>query len=133
LIQSLIMFCYSGALTSFLIFNFKKRIFLGDNGSMSLGVVIAFGVFSVITATHNSNLIGETGYFINNASVIVLALISFPFWKHPFNCGIHDCHYWNCFGIKVLGYYKPFLWDVIFILFYLSYQESVKREFITQK
>jgi len=78
LIQSLIMFCYSGALTSFLIFNFKKRIFLGDNGSMSLGVVIAFGVFSVITATHNSNLIGETGYFINNASVIVLALISFP-------------------------------------------------------
>ena len=78
LIQSLIMFCYSGALTSFLIFNFKKRMFLGDNGSMSLGVVIAFGVFSVITATHNSNLIGETGYFINNASVIVLALISFP-------------------------------------------------------
>ena len=78
LIQSLIMFCYSGALTSFLIFNFKKRIFLGDNGSMSLGLVIAFGVFSVITANHNSSLIGETGYFINNASVIVLALISFP-------------------------------------------------------
>ena len=77
-IQSLIMFCYSGALTSFLIFNFKKRLFLGDNGSMSLGVIIAFGVFSVITATNGANFIEGTGYFINNASVIVLALISFP-------------------------------------------------------
>lgn len=77
-IQALIMFCYSGALTSFLIFNFKKRLFLGDNGSMSLGVVIAFGVFSVITSTNGANLVGGTGYFLNNASVIVLALISFP-------------------------------------------------------
>ena len=72
------MFCYSGALTSFLIFNFKKRLFLGDNGSMSLGVVIAFGIFSVITVTNGVNFVEGTGYFINNASVIVLALISFP-------------------------------------------------------
>ena len=77
-IQSLIMFCYSGALVSFLIFNFKKRLFLGDNGSMSLGVVIAFGVFSVISTPNGANLVGGTGYFLNNASVIVLALISFP-------------------------------------------------------
>ena len=77
-IQSLIMFCYSGALASFLIFNFKKRLFLGDNGSMSLGVLIAFGIFSVITATNKANLVGGTGYFIDNSSVIVLALISFP-------------------------------------------------------
>ena len=77
-IQAVIMFCYSGALVSFLIFNFKKRLFLGDNGSMSLGVVIAFGVFSVITTTNGMNLVGGTGYFINNSSVIVLALISFP-------------------------------------------------------
>lgn len=77
-IQSLIMFCYSGALMSFLIFNFKKRVFLGDNGSMSLGVVIAFGIFTLITATSGTNLLSESGYFINNASVIVLALISFP-------------------------------------------------------
>ena len=77
-IQAVIMFCYSGALTSFLIFNFKKRLFLGDNGSMSLGVIIAFGVFSVITITNGANLLSETGYFLNNASVIVLALISFP-------------------------------------------------------
>jgi len=77
-IQSVIMICYSGALVSFLIFNFKKRLFLGDNGSMSLGVIIAFGVFSVITITNGINFVGETGYFINNSSVIVLALISFP-------------------------------------------------------
>jgi len=77
-IQAVIMFCYSGALISFLIFNFKKRLFLGDNGSMSLGVVIAFGVVSVITATNGANFVHESGYFINNASVIVLALISFP-------------------------------------------------------
>lgn len=78
-IQSLIMFCFSGALLSFLVFNFKKKMFLGDNGSMSLGVVVAFGVFSLITATHDTNLLAaETNYFINNAIVIVLALISFP-------------------------------------------------------
>ena len=77
-IQALIMFCYSGALASFLIFNFKKRLFLGDNGSMSLGVVMAFGVFSVISTPNGANLVGGTGYFLNNASVIVLALISFP-------------------------------------------------------
>ena len=77
-IQAVIMFCYSGALASFLIFNFKKRLFLGDNGSMSLGVVISFGIFSVITITNGANLVGQTGFFINNASVIILALISFP-------------------------------------------------------
>ena len=77
-IQAVIMFCYSGALASFLIFNFKKRLFLGDNGSMSLGVVISFGIFSVITITNGTNLVGESGYFISNASVIVLSLISFP-------------------------------------------------------
>jgi len=76
--QSVIMFCYSGALVSFLIFNFKKRLFLGDNGSMSLGVVIAFGVFSVITTTNELNPVERTGYFIHNSSVIILALISFP-------------------------------------------------------
>jgi len=78
MIQALIMFCYSGALLSFLIFNFKKQLFLGDNGSMSLGVVIAFAVFSMITATHNNTLIGEANDLFNNASVIILALISFP-------------------------------------------------------
>lgn len=77
-IQAVIMFCYSGALASFLIFNFKKRLFLGDNGSMSLGVVIAFGVFSIITTPNGANLVEGTGYFIKNSSVIVLALISFP-------------------------------------------------------
>lgn len=78
-IQSLVMFCYSGALLSFLIYNFKKQLFLGDNGSMSLGVVIAFGVFSLITASHEFNINGgEAVYFIKNASIIILALISFP-------------------------------------------------------
>ena len=78
-IQSIIMFSYAGALTSFLIFNFKKCLFLGDNGSMSLGGLISFGVFSVITVSTEANLFGiTTGDFINNRSVIVLALISFP-------------------------------------------------------
>lgn len=77
-IQSLIMFCYSGALLSFLLFNFKKEMFLGDNGSMSLGVVVAFGVFSLITITHEARFLNETNYFIENASIVALALISFP-------------------------------------------------------
>lgn len=77
-IHSLIMFCYSGALLSFLLFNFKKKMFLGDNGSMSLGVIVAFGVFSLITASHDAKLLAETNYFIENASIVALALISFP-------------------------------------------------------
>ena len=76
--QSIFMFCYTGALTAFLIYNFKKRLFLGDNGSMGLGVVIAFGVFSIISISNGANLVQGSGYFFNNTSVIVLALISYP-------------------------------------------------------
>lgn len=78
IIQALIMFCYSGALTSFLFFNFKKKLFLGDNGSMSLGVVVAFGVFSVITLTNDISFVNETGFLTKNSSIIILALMSFP-------------------------------------------------------
>ena len=77
-VQALVMLCYSGALTSFLIFNFKKKLFLGDNGSMSLGVVVAFGVFSVITLTNDVSFINETSFFTKNSIIVVLALISFP-------------------------------------------------------
>ena len=77
-VQALVMLCYSGALTSFLIFNFKKKLFLGDNGSMSLGVVVAYGVFSVITLTNDVSFINETSFFTKNSIIVVLALISFP-------------------------------------------------------
>ena len=76
--QSVFMFCYAGALTAFLIYNFKKQLFLGDNGSMGLGVVIAFGIFSIINISNGANIVQGSGYFFNNASVIVLALISYP-------------------------------------------------------
>lgn len=76
--QSIFMFCYAGALSAFLIYNFKKQLFLGDNGSMGLGVVIAFGVFSIISISNGANLVEGSGYFFNNISVIVLALISYP-------------------------------------------------------
>jgi UDP-N-acetylmuramyl pentapeptide phosphotransferase/UDP-N-acetylglucosamine-1-phosphate transferase len=77
-VQALVMLCYSGALTSFLIFNFKKKLFLGDNGSMSLGVVVAFGVFSVITLTNDVSFVNETSLFTKNSIIVILALISFP-------------------------------------------------------
>ena len=77
-VQALVMLCYSGALTSFLIFNFKKKLFLGDNGSMSLGVVVAYGVFSVITLTNDVSFVNETSFFTKNSIIVVLALISFP-------------------------------------------------------
>jgi UDP-N-acetylmuramyl pentapeptide phosphotransferase/UDP-N-acetylglucosamine-1-phosphate transferase len=41
-------------------------------------VVIAFGVFSVISITNEANLINDASFVINNAIVIVLALVSFP-------------------------------------------------------
>lgn len=78
LVQALVMLCYSGALASFLIFNFKKKLFLGDNGSMSLGVVVSFGVFSVLTLTNDASFVNESSFFTKNSIIVILALISFP-------------------------------------------------------
>tara|TARA_B110001450_G_scaffold117714_1_gene111166 strand:- start:7673 stop:8869 length:1197 start_codon:yes stop_codon:yes gene_type:complete len=77
-VEALVMLCYSGALASFLIFNFKKKLFLGDNGSMSLGVVVAFGVFSVLSLTNDVSFVNETSFFSKNSIIVILALISFP-------------------------------------------------------
>ena len=45
---------------------------------MSLGVVVAFGVFSVITLTNDISFVNETGFLTKNSSIIILALMSFP-------------------------------------------------------
>ncbi len=62
-----------GALIGFLIFNFKsdKKVFLGDFGSLLIGSVITYFIFSIL---HSSNQI-VTDNWINRSLICVLLLI----------------------------------------------------------
>ena len=62
-----------GALIGFLIFNFKsdKKVFLGDLGSLLIGSVITYFIFSLL---HSSNQI-ITDNWINRSLICVLLLI----------------------------------------------------------
>ena len=62
-----------GALIGFLIFNYKseKKVFLGDFGSLLIGSVITYFIFSIL---HSSNQI-ITDNWINRSLICVLLLI----------------------------------------------------------
>tara|TARA_B100000989_G_scaffold20176_1_gene13294 strand:+ start:16121 stop:17215 length:1095 start_codon:yes stop_codon:yes gene_type:complete len=62
-----------GALVGFLIFNFytKKKVFLGDMGSLMIGCIITYFIFSVL---HSNNGI-ITDNWINRSVICVLLLI----------------------------------------------------------
>ncbi len=62
-----------GALIGFLIFNFKsdKKVFLGDFGSLLIGSVITYFIFSIL---HSNNQI-VTDNWINRSLICVLLLI----------------------------------------------------------
>ena len=62
-----------GALTGFLIFNFKsyKKVFLGDFGSLLIGSVITYFIFSIL---HSGNQI-ITDNWVNRSLIAVLLLI----------------------------------------------------------
>tara|TARA_B100000989_G_scaffold68850_1_gene47982 strand:- start:507 stop:1601 length:1095 start_codon:yes stop_codon:yes gene_type:complete len=62
-----------GALIGFLIFNFKteKKVFLGDFGSLLIGSIITYYIFSIL---HSSNQI-ITDNWINRSLIAVLLLI----------------------------------------------------------
>lgn len=73
---SLISLSLAGALVGFLIYNFshKRKIFLGDTGSMVVGFVLAFQVvlFLKLSSFEPDLLV------FKNAPVFVLALLSYP-------------------------------------------------------
>lgn len=62
-----------GALIGFLIFNFKphKKVFLGDFGSLLIGAIITYFIFSVL---HSDNQI-ITDNWVNRSLIAVLLLI----------------------------------------------------------
>lgn len=72
----LISFSLVGALLAFLRFNLssKKKIFMGDTGSMVVGFLLAFQALSFLSM----NLHVDSIVKINNAPLFVIAILSFP-------------------------------------------------------
>lgn len=74
-LAALISVSLVGALVAFLVHNFshKRKIFLGDTGSMVVGFVLAFQVVLYLSFS----AAGSSPVF-NNAPLLVLALLSYP-------------------------------------------------------
>ena len=74
---ALLSFCLSGALISFLFFNFsnKRKIFMGDCGSLFIGLIIAFLTSSLLDLNKGP----EVFLPIKNAPVVLLSLLLYPF------------------------------------------------------
>lgn len=73
---SIVAFALLGALISFLFFNFsaKKKIFMGDTGSMIVGFLIAYlGIVLMSTPT-----IVSYSSFFNNKPVLIISLFFYP-------------------------------------------------------
>ena len=75
ILPALIAVALIGALVAFLIYNFshRRKIFLGDTGSMVVGFVLAFQVVLYLSLSAS-----ETSPVFKNAPVFILALISYP-------------------------------------------------------
>ncbi len=73
---ALISLALIGALCSFLYYNFsnKRKIFMGDTGSLLIGFLLAFQGISFL-----KEQAAFPTYYIVNAPVFVLAVLSFPF------------------------------------------------------
>ncbi len=65
-----------GSLAGFLRFNLrsdKRKIFMGDTGSLVVGFLISVIVMIILSSKYNSNL------YANNTPVLVLSILSFPY------------------------------------------------------
>ncbi len=72
---AIVAFALSGALAAFLRFNISpSKIFMGDTGSMSLGLILA--VFAIEFININTYYTGS--YAIESAPIIAMAIILFP-------------------------------------------------------
>ena len=74
--NSLISISLIGALVGFLVYNFshRRKIFLGDTGSMVVGFVLAFQVILYLQLSIASTHLDA----FDNAPIFVLALLSYP-------------------------------------------------------
>lgn len=75
LLAALISASLVGALSGFLVYNFshKRKIFLGDTGSMVVGFVLAVQLILFLSFS-----VKEVSPIFNNAPLFVLALLSYP-------------------------------------------------------
>ncbi|MDD7886230.1 MraY family glycosyltransferase [Flavivirga sp. 57AJ16] len=81
LFNATIMLSFSGASIAFLFYNMNskltKKIFLGDNGSMSLGLISAYGIIQATNQPHLiSDLVDEN--LFKNIQVIIITIVSYP-------------------------------------------------------
>lgn len=72
----MLSFVLSGALIGFLIFNFHPaKIFMGDTGAMAVGFILAFLSLQFISLNQT---ITESGWYIENATVMAVAVMIIP-------------------------------------------------------
>lgn len=79
--NAIIMISCSGATLSFLFFNFswnlRKKIFLGDNGSLCLGLINAYGIILLFNQSIQTENIATVKLF-ENFLMIIVTLVSYP-------------------------------------------------------
>lgn len=76
LLLALVSFILIGAILGFLIFNLsdKRKLFMGDSGSLFLGFLLVYQGISFLVLNQTVN----TPFYIPNAPVLLLAVLSFP-------------------------------------------------------
>lgn len=74
--QALISFSLIGPVAAFLRYNISRnrKIFMGDTGSMVIGFLLAYQSVQFLSINQTPGLL----HHLNNAPVIILALLSFP-------------------------------------------------------
>ncbi len=77
--MSCLSFALAGTLSAFLLFNFSPaKIFMGDSGSLTIGLIIA--VLSIKCIEYNVRDINEESLVTLSRPVFVLALLSYPLY-----------------------------------------------------
>ena len=73
---ALVSFALAGALIPFLYYNFshKKKIFMGDTGTMIVGFLLAYLCVSFISVNQNTSIPGNLG----NSAVLGIAFVFYP-------------------------------------------------------
>lgn len=72
---TLLACCLLGALIAFLYFNFSKRrkIFMGDSGSIFVGFLMAFFTVFALKMTEENTVL-----YIKNSAVVIMSMLSYP-------------------------------------------------------
>jgi phospho-N-acetylmuramoyl-pentapeptide-transferase len=108
-IESLV-FSLIGALLAFLIFNFPKaKIFMGDVGSLSLGVILA----GIAVVTHNELLlIIIGGIYVIEALSVIIQVISYKYFRKRIFLMSPIHHHFELLGVNEI--------DIVVVFWFLS-------------